>query len=107
MLLELFGRDRRETPEQVLDGDLRVLLLAARGEQEGEERLQHGEPLRCDGTRRPLARLDGDAALGRITCRLRRLALVALAYAAQRRRDLAAQLLGLERHGAPVLAEHP
>src|SRR5206468_10710353 len=48
------------------------------------------------------------AALLRLLARrLRSLALVPLAHAPQRRRDVALELRGLERHRAAVLAQHP
>src|SRR5207253_3241631 len=71
-----------------------------------EERLEDRESLRRDGPRRPLVRLDGGA-LRSLASRLGRLAFVVVADAPERRRDLASQLVGLERHRPPDLAEHP
>ena len=84
MLLELVGRDGGEALEQLRRRNLGVALLAARGEEVGEQRLQDGEPL---GRHRPGRALDGAvAARGRLLARrLRRLALVPLAHAPQRR----------------------
>src|SRR5581483_11523748 len=43
MLLELLRRNRREAREQLADRDVGVLVLAARGEEEREQRLEDGE----------------------------------------------------------------
>ena len=106
VLLELLVRDDGKRREQLGRRDHRVLVLAAGGEQVGEQRLEDGEALRHDRAGGPL----GDA-VGRGTGdsrgRLRRLALVPVAHAAERRGDLAAQLLRLERDRAPVLAQDP
>src|SRR5439155_14846628 len=106
MLLELVRRDGGEVLEQLLFRDLGLALLAARREQVGEQRLQDGESLGRDG---PGGTLDGSvAARGRLLAsRLRRLSLVPLAHAPQRRGDVAPELRRLERHRAAVLAEHP
>ena len=47
VLLELVGRDRREALEQLRRRDLGVALLAARGEEVGEQRLQDARTARA------------------------------------------------------------
>ena len=56
MLLELVRRDRGEALEQLRRRNLGVAVLAAGREEVGEQRLQDGEPLGCDG---PRGALDG------------------------------------------------
>src|SRR5262249_2676105 len=86
--------------------DRRLPILAAAGEQEGEQRLENGEALgrhRAGGSlavavsrsRRELAR------------ELRRLSSVRLVNRAERSGHLASELRRLERHGSAVLPEDP
>ena len=102
MLLQLLGGNRREPLEQLRRRDLGVLALAAGGEQEGEQRLEDGEPLRRDRPGGPLDRAVA-AAKRRLARGLGRRALVGVPHAAERGRDLAAKLVRLQRHRAAVL----
>src|SRR5581483_8306327 len=89
MLLELLRRNRREAREQLADRDVGVLVLAARGEEEREQRLEDGEPLGRDRPGRTLARVAAGVAGRRLRRGLGRTALVPVAHAAQRRGGLA------------------
>src|SRR3954470_17726803 len=104
MLLELVRRDGGEVLEQLRFRDLGLALLAASREQVGEQRLQDCESLGRDG---PGRTLDGSVAARRwlLAGRLRRLSLVPLAHAPQRRGDIPLELRWLEGHRAAVLAE--
>ena len=57
VLLELLGGDR-EAVDELVRGDDRLALLAAGGEQVGEQRLQHAEALRARPARRGARRAD-------------------------------------------------
>ena len=106
VLLERLPRNV-EAVDELLRVDLGAPVLSAAGEQVGEERLEHREALGCH---RPRGALDGGRLgllrhdLGR---RLGRCALVPLGDLPKRTGDLLAELLRLERHRAPVLAEDP
>src|SRR3954454_10524984 len=106
MLLELVRRDGGKVLEQLSFRDLGLALLAAGREQVGEQRLEDCESLGRDRPGRTLD--DSVAARGRLLAgRLRRLSLVPLAHAPQRRGDIALELRRLEWHRAAVLAQHP
>ena len=107
MILELLVRDL-ESLDELGGRDDGVLLLAARCEQVGEQRLEQPEALGRDRPGRPLggrivarvrwtSRAGFDGAVPRGSC----------AHAAQAVRDLAAEIGGLERIGTAVLAQHP
>src|SRR5205085_12377012 len=105
VLLELLCGDVQPL-DQLVRGDLGLTLLAAGREEIGEERLEDGEALRRNGSRRPRGRLVAVLLL-RGGSYGRRLALVRLEHALERFGHLAAELLRLERHGASLLPQHP
>ena len=105
MVLELVRWDA-EAVDEFLRGDLRLTLVAARGEQVREQRLQDGEALRGDWSRRTLGRAVADSPL-RLGGDSRRVAGVDLADLPQRVGDGATQFVRLDRNRAPVLSQHP
>src|SRR5581483_8439866 len=105
MLLERLRRDR-EALGEVAGGDHRLLLVAAGGEEVGEERLENAEPLRGDGARGPLGRTV-DAVEAHLVRGIRRRAGVRLLRRLRTVEDELAKSGGLERDRAPVLPQHP
>src|SRR5581483_5211443 len=93
--------------QELSDGDVGVGVVAARGEEVGEEGLEDREPLGRDRARRTLGRRLGGRRRCELAWRLRRRALVPVAHATERGRDLAPQLVRLERDRAAVLLQHP
>ena len=105
MLLDRLLGDLREPLDEVAGGDDGARLVAARGEEVREQRLEDPEALRVDGAGRPLQDL-----LGLDRTRLGRHGGgrgVAAGDAAQAGGDLAAQRVRLERHRAAVEAQDP
>ena len=105
MFLQLLGRNL-EALDDIGRGDDRVLLVAARGEQEGQERLQQPEPLRRHRPGRALGdrlRLPDRNLAGRPRWRT----FVTRPYAAQAVGDLAPEIGRRDRHGTTVLAQNP
>ena len=105
MLLELVGRDR-EALHELARRDRSLAVLAARGQQVGEQRLQHAEALGRDRAGEPLAGALRFALLHERR-RSRRRALVRGARGPGALDAEAAQLGRLERDRATVLAEDP
>ena len=104
MLFEGLGRDH-EPVDELRCRDHRLGLFAARCEEIREERLEQPEPLRRDRARGPVGQRLGLVGSG--AGDFRRGAFVALAHSPQACGHLAAQLVGLERNGAPVEPQHP
>ena len=105
MLLDRLLGDLRETLDEVAGGDDGARLVTARGEEVREQRLEHPEALRVDGTGGPLRQL-----LGHDRARLGRHGGgrgVDRCDAAQAAGDLAAQRVRLEWHRAAVEPQDP
>ena len=96
----------RKRSLEIAGEDRRLAAFAAAREQVREQRLQHGEALRRHRPCGPLGAVV-DVGCRRLLGERRRLAAVRLLHGAERARDLAPQRRRLDRHGAPVLAQHP
>ena len=103
MLFELVRGYRRELLQQLGRRDLGRPVLAARGKEEREQRLEHSEALGRDRAGLTLGN-PVDVAHGLLPRGLWRRSLMPLAHAPQRRSDLLLQLVRLEGHCAAVLA---